>query len=339
MWPTSVCAHANRLTCAVVFASTLIATDARAQLGTLPGQAILPLAVIAPPNAVDIRFEAPSEFRAAMNAAGGVTVFAASAPNGPLFVRLPFLGPFPEPSTDTQVSYGWYFPGVPPGTYWLAVVLGVVTTTNIPDTAWTRVVVPGATACATAPGTGIVSRDIAGVTPDAVRLFLSTYGGCASSYIVQAGSSPGASNVLLLEQGGVVLSASSVPSGSYYVRVVGRNTFGTGRASAILPVAVPGCSAAVSSLEIDGLTYAVNGHDVTLSWTAPVAPPGGPVTFYEIGLLDGLRPDEPSPRILLPSTVPSYTASGVPSGTYTVTLHAGNRCGTWTTDGLRITVP
>lgn len=337
MWLSKV-RTVSRPVAFVCLLALLSAAEADAQVGTQPGQAILPLSIITPPGAVDVRFAAPIQFRDAMTAAGGVTVFAASAPNGPLFVRLPFPGPFPPPPTEEMDAYGWYFPGVPPGTYYLAVIIGLVTTTNIPDAAWTRVVVAGPTPCTAPPGQGLVSRDLAGVTPDAVRLFLSSYGGCAPTHVVEVGTAPGTANVVRLEQPGAVLSATAVPSGSYYVRVAGRNAYGLGPQSAVLPVAVPPCTSQNPD-ELDGLTVNVTGNLVTLTWTAPVTPPGRPVTYYEIGLLHA-RPslDAPEPRILLPGGITSYSAT-VPSGHYLINLHAGNACGTWTTDAAIIDVP
>lgn len=270
-----------------------------------------------------------------MDSAGGVTVFAASAPNGPLIVRLPFLGPFPPPQTDTLVDYGWYFPGIPPGTYYVAVLLGVIDTPNIAAADWTPAVVPGS--CTTVPGMGLVSRNLAGVVSDSVRLFLSSYGGCATSYSIEVGTSPGAANVALIEQAGVLLNADGVPPGTYYVRATGRNQLGLGPSSAVLAVSVPDCSTGMLG-EIDDFRVTVAGNQVTLNWTPPVTPPGRPITYYEIGLLNGVVNDQPHPRFLIPTAVSSFSAN-VPSGAYLINLNAGNACDTWTTDGLAFTVP
>ncbi len=323
-------------TLACLIACGMVAGEADAQVNTQPGEAILPLVLYTHPGVAAIYFYAPVNFRDAMNSAGGVTLFAASAPNGPLFVRLPFLAPFPPPPDDTDNDYGWYFPGVPPGTYYVAVILGVVDTPNIAPQHWTRLVVPGA--CTSAPGMGTVSRDLAGGVADSVRLFLGASGGCATGYRIEVGTSPGTANVASIQQAGVLLSADAVPSGSYYVRVTGINQFGPGRSSEVLPVAVPDCSATVPVEESLNFGSTVVGHQVTLTWTPPVTPPGRPVTYYEIALLNTGTVHEPNPRILLPTTASSFSTS-VPSGTYAIGLHPGNACGSWMGGSLTFTVP
>ena len=57
---------------------------------------------------------------------------------------------------------------------------------------------------------GLVDRDVAGVEPNAVRLFLSTIGGCTTSFLFEAGASPGATDVASLAQSSQVLSATVV---------------------------------------------------------------------------------------------------------------------------------
>ena len=58
------------------------------------GTAITPLILQGDPAGAFIGFESSQEGVDVINAAGGVTLFAAYAPNGPLLVRLPSVAPF-----------------------------------------------------------------------------------------------------------------------------------------------------------------------------------------------------------------------------------------------------
>jgi hypothetical protein len=319
------------LATAAVTACVLTATSAGAQVGT----AVSPLNVLGDPNIVTIGFSDTSQSNAATSY-GGVTLFAAYAPNGPLLVRLPFLPPYLVDS-DSSTPVPWRFSGVPPGTYYIALVYGVVDAPSIPDAAWTPLVVPGA--CSGPPGMGLVDRQSAGVEPGTVRLFLSALGGCATSYLVEAGTSPGAANLASFEHTGVLLSASGAPAGSYYVRVRGRNQFGIGPYSSVLPVSVPDCPPEWTEIGSD-LSATVVGHQVTLTWTPPVPAPqvGGPITYYELAQLNDGSPESPPQRFLIPVTLNSFSAT-VPSGTYAVGLFAGNSCRSDAVASVLVNVP
>lgn len=54
------------------------------------------------------------------------------------------------------------------------------------------------------------------------------FGGCAGGFLVEAGSTPGASNIASFEQGGVLRDGTGVPAGNYYFRVRAKNQFGIG---------------------------------------------------------------------------------------------------------------
>ncbi len=177
---------------------------------------------------------------------------------------------------------------------------------------------------------------MSGTGPNDVRLRLATWGGCASSFLVEVGTSPGTANVGTFSLPGGVLAASAVPAGSYYVRVRGQNQFGLGPHSAVLPVSVPACTT-VDETD-DQLTATVNGSQVTLNWTPGPPPPGGPATFYEIAIFAASAPLEAWPRVLLPTSATSISAS-VPSGPYSVALVAGNSCGWWLAGSTVFTVP
>jgi Subtilase family/Fibronectin type III domain/Putative binding domain, N-terminal len=68
-----------------------------------------------------------------------------------------------------------------------------------------------------------------------------TTGGTATGYVLQAGSAPGLSNVLVVPLGGATsITATGVPSGTYFVRVVATNAVGAGPPSAEATVIVGG---------------------------------------------------------------------------------------------------
>lgn len=317
-----------RCAAAGLLASLLTAADVAAQIGT----ALWPVLGQGSPSQALITIQLAPDTIARMTTAGGVTLFAASAPNGPLLARVPFLPPFEVDDIDT--TYSWGFSGVPPGTYYVAIVLGIVGTPNISAAHWARLVVPGT--CTGAPGTGLIARNDAG--PGSVDLILSSWGGCASSYLVEVGTNPGGSNVTSFETASGVLRATGVPTGSYYVRVRGRNSFGVGARSTVFPVSVPPCSVTVTGFG-STLQAAVVGSQVTFNWT-PVATPstGGPITFYELSLFQPSVTEPATPRVLVPSGALSLSAS-LPAGAYTVTLVAGNACSRWVTGVVSFTVP
>jgi hypothetical protein len=322
----------HRLATATAAACLLTAASAAAQVGT----AVTPLNVQGYPNrSVAIGFSDEAQANAA-TAAGGVTLFSAHVPNGPLLARLALFPPFVS-DPESGIPFRWNFSGVPPGSYYVAVVYGIVDAPSIPVAHWTRLVVPGA--CTGAPGVASVERRSPDAEPSSVQLLLTNAGGCATSYLVDVGTSPGATNVASFEHAGILLSATGVPAGSYYVRVRGRNQFGIGPHSAVLPLRVPGCLP--EPVEIGSeLTATVAGQQVTLTWTAPVPAPqyGGPITYYELARLDGSSPLSPPVPFLFPVTASRFTAT-VPSGTYAVGLYAGNACWSSPIASVAFTVP
>lgn len=313
--------------CALVMGA-ITAAEATAQVG----QPFTPLSVMVDPEAVRIGVYLGPSTLGQMDA-NGVTLFAASAPNGPILARIVYTGPFADPGEGIYV-YNWFFPGVPPGTYYVTVVLGVVAAPNIAANQWTPVVVTGG--CTSAPGAGLLTREAAPGGPNAVQIRLAASGGCATSFLVDVGTTPGSANVTSFEQPGGALAAAGVPAGNYYVRVRGKNALGVGAYSTVLPVAVPACTTITSANY--HLAAAVAGNQVTLSWTPGPTPPGGPVTFYELALATPNLPVAAWPRVLLPASTTSVTAS-LPPGPKTVALIAGNGCGSWPASTVAFTMP
>jgi hypothetical protein len=147
-------------------------------------------------------------------------------------------------------------------------------------------------------------------------------GGPVTTYVVEAGSAPGLTNLANQPTNSAATAATftDVPPGVYYIRVRARNANGTGNPSneIITPVNfelpdAPG-----------NLSAAVTGTTVVLNWNAPST--GGPVTNYvvEAGSAPGLA------NLAVSATAGAQTSmafSGVPFGTYYVRVRAQNALG------------
>jgi uncharacterized repeat protein (TIGR03803 family) len=92
--------------------------------------------------------------------------------------------------------------------------------------------------CGAAPGptTGLTF----GVFGSTVSLQWVAASGSPTGYFIQAGSSPGASNLGVFGTGGGSFMAQGVPAGTYYVRVFARNSCGSGPVSNEVVVTVGG---------------------------------------------------------------------------------------------------
>lgn len=260
---------------------------------------------------------------------GGATLFASSSPAGPIIARVPLPPPY-EYDPDVRIVT-FAFRGVPPGTYYVVMVSGNVGATNAPASAWRRVIVSGV--CTGVPGIGSVARDN-GEAPGTVRLFLSSGDGCATTFDLDLGSTPGGRELGTLSNLGQLLVAATPPAGQYYVRVRGRNAFGVGPYSNVLPISVPSCIAdwqpATSS------AVSVVGNNVTLSWAPSPGTP--PLTFQELWFVRPRPPNQDPPTILLPGGVTSVSGA-VPAGQYVISIQGGTACGKASMATFTFTVP
>jgi hypothetical protein len=167
----------------------------------------------------------------------------------------------------------------------------------------------------------------ASVTGSSVTLNWSapTSGGAVASYVVEAGVTPGSSNVTVVDTGSTAtsLTATSVPTGAYFVRVKGKNAAGTSGPSNEVAVLVGGPGPCTSPPgAVTGLSAAVSGQTVTLTWTAP----SGSVTTYivEAGSFSGGTNIAQFPTGNANTTLTAVAGSG----TYFVRVKASNVCGT-----------
>jgi len=145
-------------------------------------------------------------------------------------------------------------------------------------------------------------------------------GGCdVTSYSVQAGSSPGASDVAVMNVGTATTLSASAPAGIYYIRVVAVNAFGGSVASNEVTITV-GCPAAPNApTNLGGGSV---GNLVALNWTA--AGTGCAATSYVVqaGSAPGV-----SDLASLNVTGGTSLSVSAPQGTYYVRVVATNDFG------------
>jgi glucose/arabinose dehydrogenase len=142
-------------------------------------------------------------------------------------------------------------------------------------------------------------------------------GGPVLSYQLEAGSSPGAADLMIVETTGTELSVPDVPPGQYYVRVRGSNSSGAGAASLEVPIRI-GCGGA-PSVPAELTAIVESGGVVSLAWQ-----PLGEASGYLIEAGS-------APTLTNLAMIPVGTASisvPAPSGTYFVRVKAITPCGT-----------
>jgi hypothetical protein len=198
----------------------------------------------------------------------------------------------------------------PPGTYYVRVrgwLNGAV------GAASNEVVVQVNAGCASPPAPTGLTHSLSGSIVDLNWQTVAV----ASTYVVEAGSGPGLSNLASIDSGSLARLTATAPPGTYYVRVRARNACGTSPASNEIVVVVGGCSTPTAPV---GLSAGVNGSAVTLNWQAP----GGTVTGYRVEV--GSTPGASNLAQLEPGNVTGLTATA-PNGTYHVRVRALSGCG------------
>lgn len=133
-----------------------------------------------------------------------------------------------------------------------------------------------------------------------------TSGGVATSYILEAGLSPG-TTLGTLPATAPALSLPGVPPGTFYLRVRAVNSFGTGPASAEFVLIVDGGGNTPSAPPTNLAAWMSDGR-LTMTWTAPT---GAAPTSYviEAGSAVGL-----ANLAVFEVTTRSFTFDPIPSG-------------------------
>jgi hypothetical protein len=155
-------------------------------------------------------------------------------------------------------------------------------------------------------------------------------GGAPSSYIIEAGTAPGATNFFNGNVGNLTSATAVLGPATYYIRVRGVNATGTGPPSSPDLILTLGCS---SPLTPTGLTHSKSGNNVTVSWNPSV---GATSYVLQAGVSPGLSNAFNSN--VGPGT--SLNATAV-LGTYFVRVIAVGACGFSppTSPDMTVTVP
>jgi hypothetical protein len=141
----------------------------------------------------------------------GYSVEASFTPGGPVIATLPVLGP------------PLMVPNVPLGTYFVRV--RALNGSGISGPSNEVTVAVGTTGC---PATPLPPALRVQSIAQQATVNWGSSGGCApTNYTLFAGSAPGLSNVAVVNAGGQLALSATAPSGTYYVRVVGANAFGS----------------------------------------------------------------------------------------------------------------
>lgn len=164
--------------------------------------------------------------------------------------------------------------GVGGGTYYIRVRATNAAGTSAPSNE--ALLVVACTAPGAPSGLSVVSN-----SGGAVVLSWTGASGSPTSYIVQAGSTAGASNLANTDLGSAAttLRATGVGSGTYYVRVRAKNACGTGNPSNEIVLVVGGTPTSIPSISDTVGVYGLNRHSftvnatgqltATLKWTDP----------------------------------------------------------------------
>lgn len=273
---------------------------------------------------------------------------APSAPAAPRNVTASAVGStlflsWEPPSTGSTVTDYWVQAGTSPGTSNLFnATVGLLTAVSAPvadGTYYMRVF--GRNAGGNGTVSSEVSARVGGVpaapsgmaaTPVGGRVTLfwntPTQGGLPTTYVVQVGTAPGASNIFNGAVGLLTSVAGDLPPGSYYARVFAQSAAGAGPVSPEASFTIATCT--VAPTLSGGL---VNGV-ISLRWNIPA---GATVTGFTIQA--GSTPGSSS-YYNGPIGLTTQLDAGVGTGTYFIRVLADTACGRGAASNeLQITVP
>lgn len=143
-----------------------------------------------------------------------------------------------------------------------------------------------------------------------------TTGGAPTGYVLQAGNTPGGTEIGSIPSASTGLFFASVPNGQYYVRVLAVNGAGASAPTADLLLNV-GCAG--PPLAPTTLNTSVTGPVVGVNWNLE---PGTVRTVLEVGYAPGAT------TLTFSFTAPTTgLTTNAPSNTYFVRARAVNGCG------------
>jgi hypothetical protein len=202
-------------------------------------------------------------------------------------------------------------PGIPNGTYFVRVRSRNPVGTSGPSN---EITISGPAGCALPPAPATFTAAASGLL---VTLQWAAVAGGTTSYIVEAGSAPGGTDVANVDVGLTTQLTTPAPAGIYFVRIRARNACGLGAPSNEVRLVV-GCAGPPSPPST--LSATVAGDVVTLTWPAAAGEP----TAYsiEVGSAPGL-----SDLLIFDAGSRLTFAGKAPRGTYFVRVRARNACG------------
>jgi hypothetical protein len=210
---------------------------------------------------------------------------------------------------------------VPSGTYYIRIRARNAAGLSSPSNE-IALVVGGGVPCPSAPAAP--TSLVATATGSAVTLtWAAPSGGCATGYVIEAGSAPGSSNVATVNTGtsATVFTAAGVGAGTYYIRVRAVNALGSSAASNEVALSVGGTAPCTAPpVAPTNFTAAASGATVSLLWTGS---PDATSYVIEAGSASGLS------NILVSDTGGTATSlvTTAGAGTYFVRIRAKNTCG------------
>jgi hypothetical protein len=204
-------------------------------------------------------------------------------------------------------------PGIPNGTYFVRIRARNTAGTSAPSNEIT--ISSGSGGCAPGPP-GTLNAAVTGAN---VTFQWGAAAGGPTSYVLEAGTTPGSSNIGTFDVGLTTQFAATAPPGVYYVRVRARNACGPGASSNEVTVSVgQGCTLPGAP---PTLTVSLAGRVVTLTWGAAT---GQPTSYVlEAGTATGASN-------LVNADIGnqlSFVATA-PPGTYFIRIRGRNACGT-----------
>lgn len=146
-------------------------------------------------------------------------------------------------------------------------------------------------------------------------------GGAPTSYVLEAGGSPGTTFITLPMPGtGTTFSVPGVPPGTYFVRVRGVNAAGTGAASNEVTLVVGAGGTGLPEPPTNVIAF-MSGGLLTMTWSPALG--GGPATGFVIEA----GPASGASNITLNVTDTRFTFNPVPPGFYFLRVRARNAAG------------
>jgi Fibronectin type III domain len=146
-----------------------------------------------------------------------------------------------------------------------------------------------------------------------------------TSYVIEAGSAPGLSNITTFNTGNAAtgLTVNNVPPGAYFVRVRGRDAAGSGPASNEVTVTVvTGTAPSPAQCQPRNLTAIAVGSEVSLSWDEPPGAGsqcGSSTYLVQVGSAPGASNIA---QVSTPGLIGNYAVSGAPPGTYYIRVRS-----------------